>query len=125
VVNEENLIKLRELMAAEFGEDDLRQLCRDLDLDFETLPGLGVFGKTRSIIESTRRRNQLPVLLARVRELRPAAYAAAASAYQSERRNAWIAGGSALVLGVGATVLWLLVPSSAVEPAPGGLAVRF
>jgi hypothetical protein len=55
----------------------------------------------------------------------PAAYAAAASAYQSERRNAWIAGGSALVLGVGATVLWLLVPSSAVEPAPGGLAVRF
>lgn len=77
MVNEENLIKLRELMAAEFGEDDLRQLCRDLDLDFETLPGLGVFGKTRSIIESTRRRNQLPVLLARVRELRPAAYAAA------------------------------------------------
>ncbi len=55
----------------------------------------------------------------------PAAYAAAASDYQSERRNAWIAGGSALVLGVGATVLWLLVPSSAVEPAPGGLAVRF
>ena len=55
----------------------------------------------------------------------PAAYAAAASDFQSQRRNAWIAGGSALVLGVGATVLWLLVPSSAVEPAPGGLAVRF
>jgi hypothetical protein len=55
----------------------------------------------------------------------PAAYASAASDYQSQRRNAWIAGGSAIVLGVGATVLWLLVPSSAVEPAPGGLAVRF
>jgi hypothetical protein len=55
----------------------------------------------------------------------PAAYASAASAYQSQRRNAWIAGGSAIVLGVGATVLWLLVPSSAVEPAPGGLAFRF
>ena len=55
----------------------------------------------------------------------PAAYAAAAAAYQSERRNAWIAGGSALLLGAGATVLWLLAPSSAVEPAPGGLAVRF
>jgi hypothetical protein len=55
----------------------------------------------------------------------PAAYASAASSYESERRNAWIAGGSAVVLGAGATVLWLLVPSSAVEPAPGGLAVRF
>jgi hypothetical protein len=55
----------------------------------------------------------------------PAAYAAAAASYQSERRNAWIAGGSALLLGAGATVLWLLAPSSAVEPAPGGLAVRF
>jgi hypothetical protein len=55
----------------------------------------------------------------------PAAYAAAADSYQSERRNAWIAGGCALVLGAGATVLWLLAPSSAVEPAPGGLAVRF
>jgi hypothetical protein len=55
----------------------------------------------------------------------PAAYTAAADSYQSERRNAWIAGGCALVLGAGATVLWLLAPSSAVEPAPGGLAVRF
>jgi hypothetical protein len=55
----------------------------------------------------------------------PAAYAAAASAYQSERRNAWIAGGSALLLGAGATVLWLVAPSAPVEVAPGGLAVRF
>ena len=55
----------------------------------------------------------------------PAAYAAAADSYESERRNAWIAGGTALLLGAGATVLWLLAPSSAVEPAPGGLAVRF
>jgi hypothetical protein len=55
----------------------------------------------------------------------PAAYAAATSAFQSERRNAWIAGGSALVLGAGATVLWLLVPSLPVEPGPAGLAVRF
>lgn len=55
----------------------------------------------------------------------PAAYAAAAASYQSERRNAWIAGGGALLLGAGATVLWLIAPSSPVEAAPGGLAVRF
>ncbi len=55
----------------------------------------------------------------------PAAYASAAASYQSERRNAWIAGGSALILGAGATVLWILAPSSPVEVAPGGLAIRF
>jgi hypothetical protein len=55
----------------------------------------------------------------------PAAYNAAMSAFQSERRNAWIAGGGALVLGAGATVLWLLVPSIPVEPGRAGLAVRF
>jgi hypothetical protein len=55
----------------------------------------------------------------------PAAYAAQVTAYQSERTAAWIAAGSAVALGVGATVLWLLVPSAAVEPAPGGVALRF
>ena len=55
----------------------------------------------------------------------PAAYAAAAASFQSERRNAWIAGGSALLLGAGATVLWILAPSVPVEAAPGGLAIRF
>lgn len=55
----------------------------------------------------------------------PADYNAAMSAFQSERRNAWIAGSCALVLGVGATVLWLLVPSLPVEPGPAGIAVRF
>jgi len=55
----------------------------------------------------------------------PADYAAKVSAYQSERTGAWIAAGSAVALGVGATVLWLLVPSAPVEPAPGGVAIRF
>jgi len=55
----------------------------------------------------------------------PAAYASASSSFQSERRNAWIAGGSAVILGVGATVLWLLAPTSPVEAAPGGLAIHF
>jgi hypothetical protein len=55
----------------------------------------------------------------------PADYASASASYQSERRNAWIAGGSAVLLGVGATVLWLFAPSSPVEAAPGGLAIHF
>ncbi|MEY2667378.1 MAG: hypothetical protein RJA59_16, partial [Pseudomonadota bacterium] len=55
----------------------------------------------------------------------PADYAAAAASYQAERRNAWIAGGSALLLGGAATLLWVLAPASGVQPAPGGLALRF
>ena len=55
----------------------------------------------------------------------PAAYAAKASAYDSERTTAWIATGSALALGAGATVLWLLAPSLPVEPTPGGAAIKF
>ena len=55
----------------------------------------------------------------------PAAYAAKASAFESERTTAWIAAGSAIALGAGATVLWLLAPSIPVEPAPGGVAFRF
>jgi hypothetical protein len=55
----------------------------------------------------------------------PATYAATANAYDSERTNAWIAGGSAVALGAGATVLWLVAPSARVAPAPGGVAVRF
>jgi hypothetical protein len=55
----------------------------------------------------------------------PAAYAAAANAYASERTTAWIAAGSAVALGAGATVLWLVAPSTRVEAAPGGVAIRF
>jgi hypothetical protein len=55
----------------------------------------------------------------------PAAYASAASAFAAERRNAWIAAGSAAALGAGAAVLFLLAPATGVEPAPGGIAFRF
>jgi hypothetical protein len=55
----------------------------------------------------------------------PSRYAATNEAWQSERRNAWIAGGSALLLGAGATVLFLLAPEAGVTPSAGGLALRF
>jgi hypothetical protein len=55
----------------------------------------------------------------------PATYAAQVSEYDAQRSRAWIAAGSAVALGAAATVLWLLVPSAPVEPAPGGVAIRF
>ncbi len=73
-MNEETIQKLREVMLNELGEADLRALCADLGLNFDELGGLGVFGKTRSILEAARERNLLPSLSARVRELRPEAF---------------------------------------------------
>jgi hypothetical protein len=55
----------------------------------------------------------------------PAAYAAKVSAFDTQRTAAWIAAGSAVALGAGATVLWILAPSVPIEPSPGGAAVRF
>ena len=54
----------------------------------------------------------------------PAAYASAVSSYDSARTAAWVAGGAALALSAGAAVLFVL-GAPAVEPAPGGAAVRF
>lgn len=73
-MNEETIQKLREVMLNELGETDLRAICADLGLNFDELGGLGVFGKTRSILEAARARNLLPSLSARVRELRPEAF---------------------------------------------------
>jgi hypothetical protein len=73
-MNEETVRKLREVMLNELGEADLRAICADLGLNFDELGGLGVFGKTRSILEAARERNLLPSLTARVRELRPEAF---------------------------------------------------
>lgn len=55
----------------------------------------------------------------------PEAYARASADFANERRNAWIAGGSAVALGAGAALLLLLAPSAPVAPAPGGVALRF
>ncbi|MCS7059686.1 MAG: hypothetical protein RMN25_00835 [Anaerolineae bacterium] len=73
-MSEETVRKLREIMVAEFSEADLRTLCAELGLSFDELGGLGVFGKTRALIETARERSMLPSLEARARALRPAAF---------------------------------------------------
>jgi hypothetical protein len=55
----------------------------------------------------------------------PAEYASATSSFDSARRNAWIAGGSAAALACGAVLLWVLAPDAPVTPAPAGMALRF
>ena len=55
----------------------------------------------------------------------PAAYNAVSADFTAQQRNAWIAGASAVALGAGAVVLFVLAPSAPVQATPGGLAIRF
>lgn len=54
----------------------------------------------------------------------PSAYAAAAASFGSDRRNAWIAGGTSLALSAGAALL-LAWPDGPVAVSPGGAAIHF
>jgi len=76
-MSDQTLLKLRELLLNEFSESELISLCQDVGLDYQALPGAGTFGKTREIIEMARAQDKVRVLQSRLRELRPAAYAAA------------------------------------------------
>ncbi|MCS7087788.1 MAG: hypothetical protein NZL91_03720 [Thermoflexales bacterium] len=73
-MNDPATAKLRELLLAEFTEAELVQLCKELGLNYEALPGIGTFGKTRALIEEARVQGKLRLLQRRVRDLRPLAY---------------------------------------------------
>jgi ribosomal protein L40E len=53
------------------SEDDLRTLCFNLDLEYESLSGSGTSSKARELILYYRRRKKTPVLLAQSRRDRP------------------------------------------------------
>jgi hypothetical protein len=63
--------ELRQKMTSRFGEDDLRNLCVDLALDYENLQGGNKEAKTRNLIATLERNKRLPELIARCRQLRP------------------------------------------------------
>lgn len=63
-----------EVLATKFSEEELRALCLELGLDYEDLGGEGKRGKARALVEYFTRRDQLDMLKARVRALRPGAF---------------------------------------------------
>jgi hypothetical protein len=72
--SQEKSVDLRKLLRAindSFGENDLRDLCFDLQLDFENLPGPTKKDKARELIIHFDRRKRINVLIATFRELRP------------------------------------------------------
>ena len=63
--------KLRENLVDTFGDNDLHDLCYDMDIDYESLPGQGKSAKARELIAYCERRGRLPELVAKLYKLRP------------------------------------------------------
>lgn len=67
-----NFSKLRQTIVDLFSENELRDLCFDLSVDYESLPAVGKSDKARELIEHFKRRQRLNVLLVGIRDQRPA-----------------------------------------------------
>jgi hypothetical protein len=75
-MTDSNFAKLRDLLLNEFSETEVATLCQDIGVNYERLPGAGLFGKTRGLLEVAQKTGKLRALQLRLRELRPDGYAA-------------------------------------------------
>ncbi len=64
-------VKLRQNLVAAFNDSELRDLCFDMNVDYESLNGENKADKARELIAFCERRQSVPDLVARCRELRP------------------------------------------------------
>ena len=63
--------RLRQQLTDHFSEEELRTLCFDLGLDYESLPAQGKAGKARELVAEAARSDRLQELIAQSRSLRP------------------------------------------------------
>jgi hypothetical protein len=58
------LAGLRRILTSRFSETELRNLCFDLGVDYDSLPGVGTSDKARELIAHLARHNRIPHLIA-------------------------------------------------------------
>jgi predicted MPP superfamily phosphohydrolase len=63
--------KLLQGLTDHFNEEELRTLCFDMGLDYESLPAQGKVGRAREIVAQVERNGRIPNLIERCRLLRP------------------------------------------------------
>jgi hypothetical protein len=66
-----DLPRLRDQIRALFSDSELRDLCLDLGIDYEELPGAAKSDKVRELVQYMERRDRLDDLMRRVIDLRP------------------------------------------------------
>lgn len=67
----EQMAELRRKIVDHFNDEELRTLCFDINVDYESLPAQGKEGKARELIALQHRQGQLAVLVAACRAARP------------------------------------------------------
>ena len=67
----QNLAVLREILTKRLNEAELRDLCFDLKVDYDSLPGAGTTNKARELIAYFERRQNVSQLIETVRRQRP------------------------------------------------------
>ncbi len=69
-----DLPQLRDFLVSYFNDNELRDLCFDLGIDYESLPGEGKAAKARELVDYCRRYDRLSDLEAACQRLRPKAF---------------------------------------------------
>jgi tetratricopeptide (TPR) repeat protein len=67
--------QMRDVLEKSFNDTELRNLCFDMTIDYETLPGAGKADKARELIQYCTRHSCYKDLVQRCRKLRPEAFA--------------------------------------------------
>ena len=67
----EPLTRLRQILAARFNEGELRTLCFDLGIRYDTLPGEGTENKARELVDYLERHDRIHELVSTGERLRP------------------------------------------------------
>jgi hypothetical protein len=73
-VNAMNVVELRDLVNKYFSDSELRDLCFELSIDYESLGGDNKPAKARELVTYCQRRDRLADLEAACRRLRPNAF---------------------------------------------------
>jgi hypothetical protein len=69
-----DMLSLRDIIVTYFSDSELRDLCFDLGIDYESLPGEGKAAKARELVSYCQRHGRLAELEAACRRLRPSAF---------------------------------------------------
>ncbi len=73
IPTDDSLAQLRQQLTTLFNESELRNLCFDLGVDYESLPARSKDGKARELIAHMQRNSRLPEMIKMGRQLRPQA----------------------------------------------------
>ena len=87
--NHSGRARLRKALTNLLNDEELRTLCFDLEINYDTLPGREINGKIQELIARFEKAGRIPALIAACRELRPHAdWDEIAAAYAQAARGA-------------------------------------